>query len=231
VPETEVSPPEAGVAATNDYNQRESDNLMNIVAVVYGVALTTALSRHPNLLLRPLSAQNTVASVALLAAGLLTALSFFSYVLAIGGDTPYRIAWTSGSSGALSAIRFLVDLVLAGLYVRLLFAATDVAGRAPRLAGFVFAFIPVFAWAIVARLARSHKINWTAVVAALVALVLWFAFRNHTVTHDFDLLLVVVMLAGVAIYGAINHSLSYLAWKHVKLRDVISRERRRRVEN
>ncbi len=110
----------------NEYNQRESANLMNIVAVVYGVALTTALSLRPDVLLHPLSVSNTIASLALLAAGLLTALSFFSYVLVIGGDTPYRIAWNLGSSGGGSVIRFLADLLLAVLYVRLLFAAAGV---------------------------------------------------------------------------------------------------------
>jgi len=73
--------------SVNEYNQRESANLMNIVAVVYGVALTTALSLRPDVLLHPLSQSNTIASLALLSAGLLTALSFFSYVLVIGGDT------------------------------------------------------------------------------------------------------------------------------------------------
>jgi hypothetical protein len=88
------------------------------------VALTTALSRRPELLLDPLSTANVIPSLALSAAGLLSALSFFSYVLVIGGDTPYRIAWSSGSNGGVGAIRFLADLLLAVLYVRLLFAAT-----------------------------------------------------------------------------------------------------------
>ena len=200
--------------SVNEYNQRESANLMNIVAVVYGVALTTALSLRPGVLLHPLSMSNTIASLALLAAGLLTALSFFSYVLVIGGDTPYRIAWSLGSSGGTSVIRFLADLLLAVLYVRLLFAATDVGtGPAPELAGFVFAFIPVFIGAIVVRLLRRQQMNWTALIAALVALGLWALARSHTATRGFDLILGITLLAGVALYGALNHSLSYRAWK------------------
>ena len=200
----------------NEYNQRESANLMNIVAVVYGVALTTALSLRPDVLLHPLSVSNTIASLALLAAGLLTALSFFSYVLVIGGDTPpYRIAWNLGSSGSGSVIRFLADLLLAVLYVRLLFAAAGVGtGRAPELAGFVFAFIPVFIGAIVVRLLRRQRMNWTALIAALVALELWALAQSHRATHGFDLILGITLLAGVVLHGALNHWQSYSAWKH-----------------
>lgn len=198
----------------NEYNQRESANLMNIVAVVYGVALTTALSLRPDVLLHPLSVSNTIASLALLAAGLLTALSFFSYVLVIGGDTPYRIAWNLGSSGGGSVIRFLADLLLAVLYVRLLFAAAGVGtGRAPELAGFVFAFIPVFIGAIVVRQLRRQRMNWTALIAALVALGLWALAQSHGATYGFDLILGITVLAGVVLYGALNHWLSYSAWK------------------
>ena len=115
------------MAAGSEYNQRESDNLMNIVAVVYGVALTTALTSPAGR--APASAIRAVPYPQPGAAGggvLFTALSFLSYVLAIGGDAPYNIAWTPGSSGGRSVFRYLADLLLAGLYVRLLFAATDV---------------------------------------------------------------------------------------------------------
>jgi hypothetical protein len=90
----ELEPPisgpnkERGVTATmesyTETNQRESDNLMNIVAVVYGVAITIALTMSGDAILDPVSAAELIPSVALLAAVLLTAFSFYSYVLAIG---------------------------------------------------------------------------------------------------------------------------------------------------
>ena len=178
------------------------------------MALTTALSQHPEFLLHPLSTPNVIPSLALLAAGFLSALSFFSYVLVIGGDMPYRIAWSLGSSGGVGVIRFLADLILAVLYVRLLFAAADVpTGRAPGLAGFSFAFIPVFIGAMAVRLLRSQRMHWTALIASLAALGLWALARSHSATRDFDLFLESALLAGVVVYGILNHWLSYRGWK------------------
>ena len=82
------------IVPTPDYIQRQSDNLMNIVAVVYGVALTAALTTHQEVLLHPLSATNILPFLALSAAGILTAFSFYIYVLSIGGGKPYDVEWT-----------------------------------------------------------------------------------------------------------------------------------------
>jgi len=203
------------MAAGSEYNQRESDNLMNIVAVVYGVALTTALTRRADVLLSPLSAPYVIPSLALLGAVLLTALSFLGYVLAIGGDTPYHIAWTAGSGGGHSVFRYLADLLLAGLYVRLLFAATDVEtgpDSKPRLASLVLAYTGVFAGAIVVRLLRRGQISWLAAAAAVATLVAWFWVRGRTPTRAFDLWLEAALLAGVILYGWLTHWLGYRAW-------------------
>jgi hypothetical protein len=205
-----------GAATGNEYNQRESDNLMNIVAVVYGVALTTAFSSHPDLLIHPLSAQYLIPSMALLAAALLTAFSFFGYVLAIGGDTPYKIAWNTGSSNGFGVIRFLADLVLASLYVRLLFAAADVeSGRnaKPKLAELAFAFVLVFAGAIAVRLIRNRKINWISLIAVVVSSALWAWSRSSVATRRSDLFFEVILLAVVLLYAWLNHVFSYRAWK------------------
>lgn len=205
-----------GAAISSDYNQRESDNLMNVVAVVYGVALTTAFSSHPNLLLHPASPQYLIPGIALLAAALLTSFSFFGYVLAIGGDTPYKIAWTPSSSNGFGIIRFLVDLVLASLYVRLLFAAADIepgANAKPRLADLAFAFVLVFAGAIVARLIRSQNVNWIALIATVVTLALWAWSRSRTATRMFDLFLEAILLAIVLLYAWLNHLFAYRKWK------------------
>lgn len=108
------------------YNDRESGNLMNVVAVIYGAALTLAISNRPSLILRPVSAPNLIPSLALLAAGILTAVSFYGYVLWVGGDKPYEVTWTTKSNQTKATFRFFVDLVLATLYVHLLFTATQI---------------------------------------------------------------------------------------------------------
>jgi hypothetical protein len=65
----------------------------------------------------------------------------------------------------------------------------------------------------VVRLLRRQRMNWTALIAALVALGLWALAQSHSVTHGFDLILGITLLAGVVLYGALNHWLSYSAWK------------------
>jgi hypothetical protein len=199
-----------------NYNQRESDNLMNIVAVSYGVALTAALGNRPDLLLHPVSTPHLILSLALLAAGLLTAFTFYTYVLSVGGDKPYDVTWTMQSSKPMGILRFFADLVLASLYVHLLFAAVHVdtgPNTAPKLAGFVLAFIPVFAGAIVVRLFRGRGIHWVAVGAAGGTLLFWAFARHRIMTRDFDLLLEALLLVAILGYGVLNHLIPYEAWK------------------
>jgi hypothetical protein len=83
---------------------------------------------RPDAILHPASAEDLIPSLALLSAVLLTAFSCYSYVLAIGGDKPYDVAWTTGSNSSkwFGIIRFVVDLLLAGLYVHLLLAAVSI---------------------------------------------------------------------------------------------------------
>jgi hypothetical protein len=199
-----------------EYNQRESDNLMNIVAVVYGVAITIALSMRPNALLHPVSAAELIPSVALLAAVLLTAFSFYSYVLAIGGDKPYDVAWTPDSSKWFGIIRFVVDLVLAGLYVHLLLTAVDIEtgpNTKPKLADFVFAFVLVFAGAVMVRLVRRGQISGVALIATFVSGVLWFFLRHRIATRGTDLAVEVILLVGILFYGWLYQLFAYLNWK------------------
>lgn len=204
------------------YNDRESGNLMNIVAVIYGVALTAAISGRPSLILRPVSASNIIPSLALLAAGILTAFSFYGYVLAVGGDKPYCVTWTADSNQTKGIVRFFADLVLATLYVHLLLAATQIetgSNRAPRLTGFVFAFLLVFAGAVAVYSLR-HKGNWAisnvpwlAIGATVAAIVLWVVADKCTATRTFDFVLVGVLLFVVIVYGALNHVIPYQVWK------------------
>ena len=203
-----------------DYNKHESDNLMNIVAVIYGVALTAALINRPNLLLRPVTVPHQIPSFALLVAGLLTALTFYGYVLSIGGDRPYDVVWTMDSSKPLGIVRFFADLILASLYVHLLFVAVHVTAgpnTAPKLAGFAFAFIPVFVGAIIVRSFRGRFLNWAnlvAFVAAALTFVLWFWAHDHRATRGFDLLVEGLLLVVVLGYGVLNHLIAYWTWKY-----------------
>jgi hypothetical protein len=197
------------------YNDRESGNLMNIVAVIYGVALTAAISGRPGLILHPVSAPNLIPSLALLAAGLLTAFSFYGYVLSVGGDKPYDVTWTIQSNKTKGIVRFFADLVLATLYVHLLFSATHVEtgpNRTPKLTGFVFAFVLVFGAATVVWGLRG-RVHWVAFVATVVTIALWWWTYMSTATRSFDFALVGVLLFVVILYGGLNHVIPYQAWK------------------
>jgi hypothetical protein len=206
--------------SNGEYNQRRSDNLMNIVAVVYGVAITIALSMNPDALLHPVSAAELFPSLGLLAAVLLTAFSFYSYVLAIGGDKPYNIAWTCVSAKWYGLIRFVVDLVLAGLYVHLLFTAVDIeAGpkTKPELAGFMFAFVLVFAGAVLVRLVRRGKLSMVALIAMVVSgLLWWFWVRGSVATRGTDLAVEVILLVGVLLYSGLYQWFAYREWKNAR---------------
>ena len=198
------------------YNDRESSNLMNIVAVIYGVALTAAISGRPSLILHPVSAPNLIPSLALLAAGLLTAFSFYGYVLSVGGDKPYDVTWTIGSNKTRGIVRFFADLVLAALYVHLLFSATHVetgSNRVPKLTGFVFAFVLVFAAATVVWGLR-RRLNLVAFGATAVAIALLLWAHTSTATRSFDFLLVGLLLFVVILYGGLNHVIPYRRWRN-----------------
>jgi hypothetical protein len=219
-------PRDAGLSnygqAWKTYNDRESGNLMNVVAVIYGVALTAAISSRPSLILRPVSAPNLIPSLALLAAGILTAISFYGYVLWVGGDKPYEVTWTTDSNQTKGIFRFFVDLVLATLYVHLLFAAAQIetgSNRAPKLTGFVFAFLLVFAAAILVYVLR-HKgpwapsnVPWVAIGATCIATALWWVASKNTATRSFDFGLVGVLLFAVILYGGLNHVIPYQVWR------------------
>jgi hypothetical protein len=192
---------------------------MNIVAVVYGVALTTSLIQRPRILLHPVSAPNIVPGLALLTAGLLASYSFFSYVLAIGANKPYNVKWTDDSSKWYSIIRFAADLILASLYVHLLFAAVNIeAGQNahPKLTGFVFSLFLVFVGAAVVQLARYARVSFIKLIAALVSLGLWLWLRTKVETHHADIALEVGLLICALVYCSLTYWRSYHDWKKKK---------------
>lgn len=197
-------------------NERQSGNIMNIVAVVYGVALTASLIQRPRILLHPVSAPNIVPGLALLTAGLLASYSFFSYVLSIGANKPYNVTWTTSDSKWYSIIRFAADLLLASLYVHLLFAAVNIAAGLkahPKLAGFVSSLFLVFVGAAVVQLARYCRVSFIKLIAALVSLVLWLWLRTKVETRHADIALEVGLLIGALIYCGLTYWRSYHDWK------------------
>ena len=192
---------------------------MNIVAVVYGVALTAALIQRPRILLKPVSAANLVPGLALLTAGLLASYSFFSYVLSIGANKPYDVTWTPEASKWYSIIRFAVDLILASLYVHLLFTAVNIEdglNAHPQLAGFAFALMLVFVGAALVQLARYCRISFIKIAAALVSLVLWLWLRTTVETRHADIALEVLLLIGVLSYCGLTYWRSYHDWKRAQ---------------
>jgi hypothetical protein len=202
--------------AEAENNQRQSGNIMNIVAVVYGVALTASLIQRPRILLHPVSAPNLVPALALLTAGLLASYSFFSYVLSIGANKPYDVTWTRNSSKWYSIIRFAADLMLASLYVHLLFAAVRIEtglNSHPKLAGFVFAFVLVFVGAAAVQLARYARLSFIKLVAALMSLLLWLWLRASVETRDADIAFEVGLLICALIYCGLTYWRSYHDWK------------------
>jgi hypothetical protein len=111
--------------------QRKSDALTRIVAVVYGVAITQALTRNPDIILHPRTPANQQAAIALAAAIILGSYGFFSYTLAVDGAFSYNISWPISTgqpwsnSKLIGAGRFALDLIVAGLYVQFLLAAAS----------------------------------------------------------------------------------------------------------
>ena len=203
-------------APDEENNQRQSGNIMNIVAVVYGVALTASLIQRPRILLNPVSAPNIAPGLALLTAGLLASYSFFSYVLAIGANKPYDVTWTDSSSKWYSIIRFAADLILASLYVHLLFAAVNIEAGLnahPKPAGFVFAFFLVFVGAAVVQLARYCRVSFIKLIAALVTFWFWFWLRTRVETRHADIALEVGLLICALIYCGLTYWRSYHDWK------------------
>lgn len=201
--------------SATENNQRQSGNIMNIVAVVYGVALTASLIQRPTILLHPVSAPNIVPGLALLTAGLLASYSFFSYVLSIGANKPYDVTWTDTSSKWYSIIRFATDLMLASLYVHLLFAAVNIEAGLnahPKLAGFVFSFFLVFVGAAVVQLARYCRLSFIKLIAALVSFGLWLWLRTKVETRHADIALEVGLLIGALTYCGLTYWRSYHDW-------------------
>jgi len=189
---------------------------MNIVAVVYGVALTASLIQRPRILLDPVSAPDLVPGLALLTAGVLAAYSFFSYVLSIGANKPYDVTWTKSSSKWYSIIRFATDLILASLYVHLLFTAVNIEAGPnmhPRLASFAFALILVFVGAAVVQLVRYVRVSFIKIIAAAVSLVLWLTLRSTVETRHTDIALEIGLLIGALIYCGLTYWRSYHDWK------------------
>jgi hypothetical protein len=216
----------------------KSQSLMEIVAVVYGVAVTLALTLHSQVLLHPSKSVNRLPALVLLAALILTCYAFFSYVLVIGGGAHvYRVGWTAnkGWHEQLSdPVRFAADLVLAGLYVRLLLAATEVPVGPKTSPSFRDLFLStgfVMLGVLGVRLLRYGFANlWPKLLNRYLPPILFaavaFAFaalaRGHD-THAWDDGFAWGLLLGAILYTVVNHALSFFYWRdHDGRQDVLS---------
>ncbi len=127
-----AEPPEISAKETE---LEQSRDLVRIVSVVYGVALTQAVVLNRQVVLHPVASTHSATALAIFAAVWFATYGYFSYVLALGSRTySYRIYWSGTSTTDRSnqgrrrrdTIRFCVDLLLAGAYAWLLVAAADV---------------------------------------------------------------------------------------------------------
>ena len=148
--------------------RRQSQALVGIVSVIYGVAIAISLTAIPAVLLHPWSDHHLMTTLAVAAAVVLSIYGFFSYVLAVGRDEySYRLLWQRGKDLAETkrdARRFVIDVILAGAYVRLLLGATEVTASSvrstvrppsvPTVAAFVSGFAIVFGLVCIVRVAR-----------------------------------------------------------------------------
>jgi hypothetical protein len=208
-----------------------SQGLVSIVAVVYGLGLVNGLTMHPDVVLNPQRASYIVPALALFAALLLTSYSFFGFVLTRSDEEPYSIIWTTESSGWIGAIDFAADLLIAGLYVRLITAALEIPLSSgphlepvPNLKPFIVSLVPLFAVALIVRLLRAihrgkPKLPILVTFGALVgSALLTFDAYNSAQTRRTDLGLGYILTAATVAYIVLNDAASYRAWKRAKQR-------------
>src|SRR4051794_1836473 len=189
---------------------------MQIVTVVYGVSLTSALTRNSDLILHPFGT-NLIQFLCLACAALLSCYAFFAYVMAVSYDHPYDVRWTVRSSKSGAALRFATDLALAALYVRMLFVAVNATSSPtpahPDLRSFYVSVATTMGVAFVVRVVRYKVLrrglpSLGVGVLATIAAIHWGRGQSHSA----DLAVLVVSLVIVAIYIAANDFLGWWWW-------------------
>ncbi len=173
-----------------------SQALVTIVTVVYGVAITAALTEQSGVVFNPQRAPYFIPGFALLATLLLASYFFFSYVLARAGRFPYRnLEWSPTNSGWRGAVSFGADLLLAALFVRTIALASAIPTSNPSscpahkismcsppdLTGLLASFVLIFALSALTRLIRSDNKLTTLVPAAGGLAFLALALVDHYV--------------------------------------------------
>lgn len=191
----------AHVTTTNVTDEKaRSQGLVQIVTVVYGVALTAVLvvgvKGHPSALIRPQIHWRN--SVILLAACLFSVYGYFSYVMSLASSQfAYRTSKLEEIEGKKRRLnewvrlwnlgRFGADLILAVLYVRVLLLAT-VVGRS-NVHNLLVAMGMVYGWVVVVRLVRYglHRQivrNVPSAVALPYSVAsFWLAHTSHPPLH------------------------------------------------
>lgn len=217
-----------------------SDGLAGITVVVYGVAITQALTTNGDVLLHPFTTANHVAAVGLVAAVILSIYGFFSYILAIQGPYSYNIYLTPARGKKWDAMRFAYDLVVAGLYVRFLLAATVLGDpvysggmppRGPDLRLLFDNLALVMMGIVVSRVIRyvvaqddksdiCKRKNLSRLLAlpsvlGITSVAIGLIWADHYHTSQEDLAAVLVMLLLIVIYIFAQSSFHVYIWEHV----------------
>ncbi len=198
----------------------QSDNLMRIVAVVYGVALTQALINRTSVIQDPLAPENIIPVLSLACVALLSCYAYFAYVMAVSTDHSYTVEWTKTALNWKGSLRFATDLGLSVLYVWLLFVtirSTDPSTHletAPDLRPVWFAILVVMVGAAFVRIVR-YKSAYPALPSlslGLASLVLW-RVQGDAPTRGRDVVALLIALLFVFAYIPFNEWLGYQFWK------------------
>jgi hypothetical protein len=195
----------------------QSDKLMQIVTVVYGVSLTSAFTKNSDLVLDPFH-QNLIQFLCLVCAALLSCYGFFAYVLAVSSDYPYDVRWTVASAKASEALRFATDLVLAVLYVRMLLFAANLkpatANSHQGLSGFFYAIAMTMFWACIVRILRYKSLlrGIPSLLMAAIAVLVACVSEKHQ-TRIADLVMLGVAIVFILAYIVVNDRLGWCWWK------------------
>jgi hypothetical protein len=199
---------------------KQGDSLVGIVTVVYGVTLATALTKNSDVLLHPLDPRHQLSALLLLSVAILSAYAFFTYVMTVS-DSPwcYDVVWTKTNAKPRGLLQFGSDLVLAVLYIRLLFDAATVSETGARtshanLRSLFFSLTVLMFWVIVVRLLRYgaiwkiQRISLLPLGFAIAAFILGCC-SGPMASRQRDLRLATILLVAVLIYVVINDKWSY----------------------
>lgn len=160
------------MAAADMDARDQSRELVSIVSIIYGVAITFALTDSRDVVLRPWELNRRIPALALATVLALAVYAYYSYVLVLDrSEFRYDMYWrrsgvtipdaidsnrhptTTWLRWRFEPLRFLLDVALAGAYVRLFLAAADLRTvpdhpTPPRLTNYFASLAVVFFFAV-----------------------------------------------------------------------------------